>query len=193
MSLSTCIKGAFLAFTLAGSAQATTSLQDIAGAMGKKGQTTAQPTASDTVDYSSEISSLLGQVTSNLNVSEKQAEGGLASVFNYVKNNVSTDDFGNIANSIPGLDGLLSAVPSASGSSGQSTANTLSGLMDKASEYSSSVKSVNDIKKQFEALGLTPDMIGQFVSQISTWLNKEDKPETQSLFESGMEGLLSAL
>lgn len=191
MSLNTCVKGTLLALTLTGSAHAATSLQDLTGALEKQVQTSAQPAAADTMDYTSEISSLLGQVTSNLNVSEEQAEGGLASVFNYVKNNVSADDFGSIASSIPGLEGLMSAVPATSDSSSQSTASALSGLMDKAAEYSSSVKSVNDIKKQFEALGLTPDMISQFASQISTWLDTEDKQETQSVFESSLSGLLS--
>ncbi len=87
----------------------------------------------------------------------------------------------------------LEDVPSLSGNSAASSSSSLSGLLNKASEYSSTLKSVNDLKQQFEALGLSTDMIASFVTQISSYLNVNADEETQALFKSGLDNLLTAL
>ena len=145
--------------------------------------------AASNIDLASWVSSVAG----NLNVSENQSEGGIASIMNYVQGNLSGADYAQLANSIPGIDALLEDVPSLSGNSAASSSSSLSGLLNKASEYSSTLKSVNDLKQQFEALGLSTDMIASFVTQISSYLNVNADEETQALFKSGLDNLLTAL
>ena len=140
-----------------------------------------------------DLASLVSSVAGNLNVSENQSEGGIASIMNYVQGNLSGADYAQLASSIPGIDGLLEDVPSLSGNSAASSSSSLSGLLNKASEYSSTLKSVNDLKQQFEALGLSTDMIASFVTQISSYLNVNADEETQALFKSGLDNLLTAL
>lgn len=140
-----------------------------------------------------DLASLVSSVAGNLNVSENQSEGGIASIMNYVQGNLSGADYAQLANSIPGIDALLEDVPSLSGNSAASSSSSLSGLLNKASEYSSTIKSVNDLKQQFEALGLSTDMIASFVTQISSYLNVNADEETQALFKSGLDNLLTAL
>ena len=140
-----------------------------------------------------DLASLVSSVADNLNVSENQSEGGIASIMNYVQGNLSGADCAQLANSIPGIDALLEDVPSLSGNSAASSSSSLSGLLNKASEYSSTLKSVNDLKQQFEALGLSTDMIASFVTQISSYLNVNADEETQALFKSGLDNLLTAL
>lgn len=140
-----------------------------------------------------DLASLVSSVASNLNVTENQSEGGIASIMNYVQGNLSGADYAQLANSIPGIDALLEDVPSLSGNSAASSSSSLSGLLNKASEYSSTLKSVNDLKQQFEALGLSTDMIASFVTQISSYLNVNADEETQALFKSGLDNLLTAL
>tara|TARA_Y100000782_G_C10161228_1_gene255747 strand:+ start:592 stop:1182 length:591 start_codon:yes stop_codon:yes gene_type:complete len=140
-----------------------------------------------------DLASLVSSVAGNLNVSENQSEGGIASIMNYVQGNLSGADYAQLANSIPGIDSLLEDVPSLSGNSAASSSSSLSGLLNKASEYSSTLKSVNDLKQQFEALGLSTDMIASFVTQISSYLNVNADEETQALFKSGLDNLLTAL
>ena len=140
-----------------------------------------------------DLASLVSSVAGNLNVSENQSEGGIASIMNYVQGNLSGADYAQLANSIPGIDALLEDVPSLSGNSAASSSSSLSGLLNKASEYSSTLKSVNDLKQQFEALGLSTDMIASFVTQISSYLNVNADEETQALFKSGLDNLLTAL
>lgn len=140
-----------------------------------------------------DLASLVSSVAGNLNVSENQSEGGIASIMNYVQGNLSGADYAQLANSIPGIDALLEDVPSLSGNSAASSSSSLSGLLNKASEYSSTLKSVNDLKQQFEALGLSTDMIASFVTQISSYLNVNADEETKALFKSGLDNLLTAL
>ena len=140
-----------------------------------------------------DLASLVSSVADNLNVSENQSEGGIASIMNYVQGNLSGADYAQLASSIPGIDALLEDVPSLSGNSAASSSSSLSGLLNKASEYSSTLKSVNDLKQQFEALGLSTDMIASFVTQISSYLNVNADEETQALFKSGLDNLLTAL
>ena len=140
-----------------------------------------------------DLSNLVGTVSDNLNVSETQSEGGIASIMNYVQGNLSSGDYAQLANSIPGIDGLLENAPSLSSDTAASSSSSLSGLLNKASEYSSTLKSVNDLKQQFEARGLSTDMIASFATQISSYLNVNADEETQALFKSGLDNLLAAL
>lgn len=140
-----------------------------------------------------DLSSLVDTVSDTLNVSETQSEGGIASIMNYVQSNLSSGDYAQLANSIPGIDGLLENVPSLSSDTAASSSSSLSGLLNKASEYSSTLKSVNDLKQQFEALGLSTDMIASFATQISSYLNVNADEETRALFKSGLDNLLTAL
>ena len=140
-----------------------------------------------------DLASLISTVSDNLSVSETQSEGGIASIMNYVQGNLSGADYAQLASSIPGIDSLLEDVPSLSGNSAAGSSSSLSGLLNKASEYSSTLKSVNDLKQQFEALGLSTDIIASFVTQISSYLNVNADEETQALFKSGLDNLLTAL
>lgn len=180
---------AALGFMLSAPVHAASSLQDLKKVLTKPETTeSATSSASESVD----LSGLISSVSSNLGVTEAQSEGGLASLFNYVKGNLSGTDYSELAGNIPGLEGLLSSVPETSGSS-SSKSDALYGLLNKASEYSSTAKSINDLKQQFEALGLTPEMISSFVSQASSYFRSENNTETQSIFQSGLDNLLSAL
>lgn len=147
---------------------------------------TALQTDKATAGSSMDVSSLVSMVSENLGVSETQSEGGLASIFDYAKGNLSTTDYSELASSIPGLDSLLENVPSVAADS-TNGGSTMSGLLSKASEYSSSLGAINELKQQFDALGLDADMISSFISQISTYLSSNE--ETQSLLESGLGNL----
>lgn len=169
------------------------SMQSLSGLLGKKESAESPQTAASALQ-GTDIMALVDTVSENLGVTQKQSQGGIASIFNYVKGNLSGNDFSSLSDTLPGLNSLLSMVPTTGNKSGSAgTSSAFSGLLDKASEYSSSVKSVNDLKKQFEALGLTPEMISSFVSQISSYLQSEEDKQTQTLFRSGLDELVNSL
>ena len=127
------------------------------------------------------MTGMISAVTDNLNVSSDQAEGGLASIMNYVKNNVSSDKFSELSATLPGLDQVMEAVPAISSGEG-----AMGGLLDKASEYSESLKGINELKKQFEALGLSPDMISGFIEQARSYLDTPAGQEAKKLLTDSL-------
>jgi len=155
------------------------SLKNFVGLGDAKEETLAVPNTSGLVDL----------LTSSLGVNTEQASGGMGAIFNYVKNNVSTDQFGQLAKSLPGIDGLVSQMPDIS-KLNTSSNEGLSGLFDKAAQYSDSLKSINDVKKQFEVLGLKPEMIGSFISSAQSYLNTKEGQQAKKVLTDGLGKLL---
>lgn len=132
------------------------------------------------------IQGMIGSVAEGLGINQSQAEGGLASLFNYVKNTADSGQFQQLAQAIPGLDGIMSSVPDIS----NMESSGLSGLMDKAAEYSDSLKAVNEVKKQFEALGLKPEMIAGFIEQAKAYLDTEQGQQAKQLLSQQLGSFL---
>lgn len=141
----------------------------------------------ETQEVAPNISDMVKMVTDNLGVEKNQAEGGLGSIFNYAKENLDTDQFSQLSGALPGIGDLISAAPDVSKLTEQ---GGLSGLMDKAAQYNDSLKAVNEVKKQFEALGLKPEMIMQFVQQAKAYLDTEQGQQAKALLTQGVGKLL---
>ncbi|NQZ86636.1 MAG: DUF2780 domain-containing protein [Colwellia sp.] len=153
------------------------SLKNLVGMGETKEQTVEMPSADGLVEL----------LTSSLNVDTDQASGGMGAIFNYVKNHVSVEQFSQLAKSLPGVDGLVSQMPDVSK---LSSGGGLGGLLDKAAQYSESLKSINDLKKQFEALGLKPEMISSFISSAHGYLDNEQSQSAKQVFADGLGKLL---
>ncbi|MBF7072111.1 DUF2780 domain-containing protein [Glaciecola sp. MH2013] len=126
---------------------------------------------------------LMESLQSSLGVTSEQAEGGMASIMNYVKNNASEGQFSELSSAIPGLDSIMSSVPSIEG---LGSSDALSGVMSKVSEYSDSLKGINELKQQFEALGLKPEMIMGFIEQAKAYLDTEQGQAAKELLTSSL-------
>ncbi len=99
---------------------------------------------------------LTGMLVSQLGVTQEQAAGGAGSILNYAKQSLSPDDFSKVASSVPGIDSLLGAVPSAGGGLG-GVAGALGG---------GSLGGMAAVASQFSSLGLKADMVKQFTPII---------------------------
>jgi hypothetical protein len=120
---------------------------------------------------------LIASLTDNLGVSTEQATGGMGAILNYAKQNISSEKFSQLSSAIPGVDSLLSAVPAVATLS----EGGLGGLMNKAAEYSDSLKSINDLKNQFDTLGLDTGMIMKYVSQAQQYLDTPQGQEAKTM------------
>jgi len=140
---------------------------------GMEAQTPAKPNVTD----------MINSVSESVGINGSQAEGGLASIFNYAKDNISPEQFSGLTESLPGLDSLMGKVPDISE---MTSKGGLGELMDKAANYNNSLKAINELKKQFEALGLSPDMIIQVVNGAKAYLDTE---EGQKIKQKLMQGL----
>jgi hypothetical protein len=160
------------------------SLKNLVGLGDDTEQMVAAPTMPNT-------DGLVDMLTSSLDVNADQASGGMGAIFNYVKNNVSVEQFSQLAKSIPGVEGLMGQMPDISKLDSSSDASAgLGGLLEKASQYSDSLKSINDVKKQFEALGLKPEMISDFISTAQSYLDTEQGQQAKQVLNDGLGKLL---
>lgn len=133
------------------------------------------------------VSDMVGMLMENLSVNAGQAQGGLGSIFNYVKGNLSEEKFGQLTGALPGVGELIKSAPDISQ---LKESGGLSGLLDKAAQHSESLKAINDVKKQFEALGLKPEMIMQYVEQAKQYLDTEQGKEAKEVLMQGVGNLI---
>lgn len=132
------------------------------------------------------IQAMVAAVSDSVGITETQAEGGLASIFNYAQNNLSAEQLTQLAQSLPGLDELVEQVPDVSQ---VTSSGALGGLLDKAASYSEQLQSVNELKKQFDALGLDTQQIMQIVEGAKAYLDTEEGQHVKSLLSDGLTKL----
>lgn len=107
---------------------------------------------------------LVGLLTSQLGVTEKQAKGGTGSLLNYAKGKLSETDFAKVAQAIPGVGEFLDAAPKSGGTAG--AAGAASSLLGGKAGGGGLLS----LAGQFAELGLGSDMIGKFVPIIVSYV-----------------------
>ncbi len=147
--------------------------------------TVAQPAATQTLD----ALAMIPMLTDSLGVTQQQAQGGLGSLFNFAKGNLAQDNFGQLSSLLPGVDQLLGAVPEVSETASQESSGGLSGLLNTAAQYSDSLQAVNQVTQQFQALGLEPEMILQYIQVAQQYLNTPEGQQAKQLLMDGLSGL----
>lgn len=121
---------------------------------------------------------LVGQLTKGLNVTPQQATGGAGALFGLAKSRLSAADFNKIAAVVPGMGSFLKAAPSTSGGSG------LSGL---TSSLPGNVGGLASAAPAFQKLGLSPDMVGQFVPILTSFVQSKGGANVASLLSSALK------
>ena len=102
---------------------------------------------------------LVGQLTKMLSITPTQASGGAGALFGLAKSRLSPADFGKIAATVPGIDGLIKSAPALSASKSFSGLAGLGGLGGLAS-----------VGESFKKLGLSTDMAPKFVSILTKFV-----------------------
>jgi hypothetical protein len=107
---------------------------------------------------------LLQSLSSQLGVTTEQAAGGAGALFNLAKSRLSSEDFSQIAGTVPDIDSLMAAAPALSESSTGAMASMLGG--------ESGLGSLAALAGAFSQLGLSSDMIGQFTPIVLDYLQQ---------------------
>lgn len=127
-------------------------------------------------------------LTSSLGVNKNQAEGGLGSLFAYAKEQLSSDESSQLSSALPGLDSLVGMTPKIEATSEQQSG--IGGLLSTAAQYNDSLKGIDQLNQQFQALGLKPEMIGQFANTAMQYLNSPQGQQAGALLKQGLGALL---
>ena len=134
------------------------------------------------------VADMVSSVSDSLGITKSQTTGSLGSIFQYAKDNISKEQLSTMSDSLPGLDSLLSAVPSVTNTDGESKSE-LGGLLNKAAKYSDSLSSMATLQKQFESLGLDSEMISKVVKSAYAYLNTEQGQKVKDLLKEGLSSL----
>lgn len=129
------------------------------------------------------VDGMIKSVSEATGISESQAKGGLAAVFNYAKNNVDSEQFKSLSDSLPGVDSVLSALPDISK---MASSGGLGDIVDQVANQNESLKALNGLKKQFESLGLSTEMIMQVVAAAKTYLDTDEGQKIKDKFTQAL-------
>ncbi|MFT7090915.1 MAG: hypothetical protein ACJAYW_000877 [Candidatus Azotimanducaceae bacterium] len=132
-------------------------------------------------------SSLASMITSQLGVTDTQAEGGLGTIFGLAKSTLGATDFGQLSSMVPEMDILLAAAPALS-----ENAKGLSSLMGSAGKYGTALQGATQAYSQFKTLGIGVDQIPQYISVTNEFLESKGGDDTVALFKKGVSSLLAA-
>ena len=127
---------------------------------------------------SATASGLTGMLTQQLNISDKQASGGVGSILNYAHSSLTPEKFQTLQNAIPNAQSLMSLAPK-SKSSANGALGALAGSMG-----SSSLSGMAALASQFTSLGLSSGMISKFVPVIVQYLKNSDSSEAATILSS---------
>jgi len=125
-----------------------------------------------------DTSKLIGSLTYLLGVTKEQAAGGAGAVFREAKNNMSTADYSQLLNAIPGIDSLIQSAPQVSGLAGKATS-----LFGSSSD---SVQGLSALTDSFSKLGLSPEMVNKYVDVILDFVQSEAGQQSMSMLKSAL-------
>ena len=131
-----------------------------------------------TGSVSADTSKLIGSLVDTLGVSEEQATGGAGAVFSEAKNNMSSGDYSQLLKAVPGIDSLISGAPQAGGLAGKA-----SSLLGGSTGSAAGMAGLAD---SFSKLGLSPDMVSQFVPVILDFVQSEGGQQAMTLLKNGL-------
>lgn len=135
-----------------------------------------------------QTSDLVGMLTSQLGVSQQQASGGAGSLLSYAKDQMSAGDFDVVSSELPDVDSLIGAAPD----TGSSALGSLGSLGSGSSLLGGSSGGLGDmagVASTFSDLGLSPDMVTQFVPVILEYAQTAGSEQAMKLLQGALTGL----
>ena len=126
---------------------------------------------------------LVGMLTSQLGVSEQQASGGAGSILDYAKGQMGAGDFDIVSQSMPDLGGLVG------GAGGGGTSSLVQSGTSLLGGGSSDLGSVAGIASSFSDLGMSPDMVSQFVPVILDYAKTNGSEQALQLLQGALSGI----
>ncbi|MCL1090617.1 DUF2780 domain-containing protein [Shewanella profunda] len=127
---------------------------------------------------------LVGNVMSQLGLNQTQAEGGLGSLLGLAQSSLGSNDYSQLAASIPNADSLLAAAPKLNANSG------VSGLLSKAGDLGSSLQGGAMVLDAFEKLGISQELAIPMINIAKSYLETNGTEGTSDLLMKGLNSLL---
>lgn len=142
--------------------------------------------AQSAVNTANNASSLTDALVQQLGVSPLQASGGAGALFQVAQARMPDNDFQQLTKSVPEVGSLLKGVskPKSSGLS-QLAAGTSALIGDK----NNTLGTVANLAETYQSLGLSSDMVNQFVPVVTDYISKNAAPKLTQALISSLTGL----
>lgn len=135
---------------------------------------------------------LLSSLATTANTDTQKAEGGLGSLLSLAKGSLGSSEFGQLSQAFPDVQNLLSMAPAVQQeTSGLKSASSML-LGGKADGAIGALDKAALVKQQFDSLGLSADMIPQFVSLLQGYLQGQSASggiDYAALLQTGLGAL----
>jgi len=125
---------------------------------------------------------LVKLLVKNIGITTQQAEGGAGSIFNAAKQNMGVEDFLKVTTAMPEVESLMAAAPKTEKGSG-----TLGGISSMLSENIGSVGKMAGLYNSFSRLGLSKDMVGQFIPLILDYAKSKGGETISNLLKTALQ------
>lgn len=127
---------------------------------------------------------LVDTLVKQLGVTQAQAEGGSGALFQVAKSKMTDAAFGQLSQSVPGMDGLLAAAPKTQPAS--ETGNLLSGLATASGN--STLVDAASLVGTFQQLNLSEGMVSQFTPIVIDYVKQSGGEMTANLLKTALSG-----
>ena len=121
---------------------------------------------------------LVGMLTNQLGVTQDQATGGAGALFGLAKSRLKPEEFSQVSDAVPGMDGFLQAAPKQGGGSA---------LGSLGSALSGESGGLSSIVGDFGSLGLSPDMVSKFIPVITQFVQSKGGASVSSLLMGALK------
>lgn len=121
---------------------------------------------------------LVGTLTKELNVTQDQATGGAGAIFGLAKSRLKPEEFSQVSDAVPGMDGFLKAAPKQGGGSA---------LGSLGSALPGGSGGLTSVAGSFGSLGLSPDMVSKFIPVITQFVQAKGGASTASLLMGALK------
>jgi hypothetical protein len=121
---------------------------------------------------------LVGMLTKELSVTQEQATGGAGALFGLAKSRLKPEEFSQVSDAVPGMDGFLKAAPKQGGGSA---------LGSLGSALSGGAGGLASVVGAFGSLGLSPDMVSKFIPVITQFVQSKGGANVASLLMGALK------
>lgn len=111
---------------------------------------------------------LLQMLTSQLSISEDQAKGGAGLLFKLAKDKLSSAEFGEVADVVPGIDNLISSAPDSGGLPG-----AIGGLASSFGGGAGQIGNLASLVGGFSKLNLDSGMVSKFIPILLSFVQSK--------------------
>lgn len=129
-----------------------------------------------------EGSGLVDLLVKNLGVTTQQAEGGAGAIFNTAKQNMDLADFLKVKTSMPEIEPLMAATPKIEQGTG-----ALGGVSSMIGGSTGTIGKLVGLYDSFSKLGLSKDMVGQFIPQVLEYSKSKGGEMVSNLLKTALQ------